>query len=136
VVTSTTAASAGPSYPGQTSLPQHPGHDLLHDHPGQRQKASAVPTNSYGSDAPKEQGIDLPYSCRAGACSTVPGKISRQRGSIPIRGFLDDDQIAQGYALLCVSYPMSDCRIKPGVSEDSLKLLAPAFFAQSRLTGR
>jgi len=34
------------------------------------------------------------------------------------QSFLDDDQIAQGYALLCVSYPMSDCRIKPGVSED------------------
>ena len=32
--------------------------------------------------------------------------------------YLDNEQIAQGYALLCVSYPQADCLIRANVEEE------------------
>lgn len=67
------------------------------------------------------QGVSLPYGCRYGGCIScaaklLEGEVDQRRGVA-----LNGRQLADGYVLMCIARPLSDCTFDVGVeSHDKL----------------
>lgn len=90
-------------------------HEITIDVEGDEETRTVeVAEDEYVLDEALEAGVDLPYSCRSGNCTTcvgelLSGEVDQSEGTA-----LEPGQEEDGYALLCSSYPRDDCRVRAG----------------------
>ena len=71
-----------------------------------------VPSEQYILDIAEEAGIRLPSSCRQGECSACVAKLISGEVDQNEQKFLRSSELAAGYAVTCVTYPLSDCTLQ------------------------
>jgi ring-1,2-phenylacetyl-CoA epoxidase subunit PaaE len=59
-------------------------------------------------DAGNDEGADLPYSCKAGVCSTCKARVVEGEVEMDANFALEDYEVEAGYVLSCQCYPVSD----------------------------
>ena len=55
-----------------------------------------------------DQGLELPYSCASGVCSTCRAKLVKGKAEMPINYALEPWELEAGFVLACQCYPLSE----------------------------
>jgi ring-1,2-phenylacetyl-CoA epoxidase subunit PaaE len=59
-------------------------------------------------EAGLKAGVELPYSCKSGACSTCRAKLTTGEVDMDVNFALEDYELARGFVLTCQSHPVTD----------------------------
>lgn len=59
-------------------------------------------------DSALAQGVELPYSCKGGVCSTCRCKVTEGEVDMDANFALEDYEVARGFVLSCQSFPVTD----------------------------
>lgn len=74
---------------------------------GEEHKVTVPPTKTI-LDAALDEGLDMPFSCQSGLCTACMGKCTSGDIKMTEEDTLSEDEVAEGYRLLCVGHPMSE----------------------------
>jgi ferredoxin len=92
-----------------------------------------VPADRYILQTAENQGADLPFSCRNGACTTCAVRVLEGRLEQPEAMGLSPELRRQGYALLCVSYARSDLRVETQDEDEVYELQFGRYFGKGKV---
>lgn len=59
-------------------------------------------------DASLAKGLDAPYSCQGGICSSCLAKVTEGEAQMETNSILDEDEVSEGLILTCQARPVSD----------------------------
>jgi ring-1,2-phenylacetyl-CoA epoxidase subunit PaaE len=59
-------------------------------------------------DAGRAAGIDLPFSCKGGMCSTCRARLLEGEVKMAKNYALEPHEVAAGFVLTCQSYPLTE----------------------------
>jgi len=75
---------------------------------GVRRELDFMPSQHSILDAGRAAGIDLPFSCKGGMCSTCRAKVIEGQVKMAKNYALEPPEVADGFVLTCQSYPLSE----------------------------
>ena len=86
-------------------------------------KTVVLPSNKFILDSSEQMMVNIPYSCRAGSCSSCLGKLVEGSVDQSSQIFLDDKRVDQGFILTCVAYPTSDSVIEVDIEDEFYNMI-------------
>jgi ferredoxin len=92
-----------------------------------------VPDDRYILHTGEKQGVELPFSCRNGACTTCAVRVLSGEIYQPEALGLSPELQKKGYALLCVSYARSDLEVETQDEDEVYELQFGRFFARGKV---
>jgi len=92
-----------------------------------------VPDDRYILHSVEHQGVDLPFSCRNGACTTCAVRVLSGEVHQPEAMGLSPELRDRGYALLCVSYPISDLEVETQDEDEVYELQFGRYFGKGKM---
>ena len=91
-----------------------------------------VPEDRYILHSAENQGVDLPFSCRNGACTTCAVRVLSGQVHQPEAMGLSQELRDRGYALLCVSYPTTDLSVETQDEDEVYELQFGRHFGKGK----
>lgn len=92
-----------------------------------------VPSDRYILHCVENQGVDLPFSCRNGACTTCAVRVQSGDLRQPEAMGLSPELQSKGYALLCVSYAQSDLEVETQDEDEVYELQFGRHFGRGKV---
>ena len=92
-----------------------------------------VPDDRYILHSLEQQGEELPFSCRNGACTTCAVRVLSGDIYQPEAIGLSPALRRKGYALLCVSYARSDLEVETQDEDEVYELQFGRYFARGKV---
>lgn len=89
-----------------------------------------VRSDRYILHSAEQQGVELPFACRNGACTTCAVRVQSGTVAQPEAVGLSPHLQEQGYALLCVSYACSDLEVETQDEDEVYELQFGRYFGK------
>ena len=105
----------------------------IHDRSSGTEHTLEVPEDRYILQNAETQGVELPFSCRNGACTTCAVRVLSGEIYQPEAMGLSPEVRDRGYALLCVSYARSNLEVETQDEDEVYELQFGQYFGKGKV---